>query len=230
LSDLTFDLEPAFLRLYEQCRAETMTSIERMYAIYQAVEHVVRAGLPGDFAECGVWRGGSVMMMALAAAHFGDTSRAIHLYDTFAGMTEPSAADVQAQTGEAAADVLAAQPRDAANPFWALAPRETVEANLRRTGYPMDRFRLVEGDVLATLPAAAPPRLALLRLDTDWYASTRHELECLYPHLASGGVLIIDDYGYWAGSRKAVDDFFAHDPRRPLLHRTDFTGRVAVKR
>ena len=226
---LNFDFEPYFLAIYEQCRSETLTSVERMHALYKAVEHVVRTGVPGDFAECGVWRGGSVMMMAIAARHFGDETRAIWLYDTFAGMTAPSGADVQAHTGRPALDVLDENERNEANPFWGIAPREIVDINLQRTEYPMDRFKIVTGDVLQTLPVHAPPQLAILRLDTDWHDSTRHELNCLYPRLVRNGILIIDDYGYWTGARKAVDDFFALEQKRPLLHRIDFTGRIGVK-
>jgi len=224
-----FDLEPEFLELYEQCRAQSMTSIERMYALYKAVEHAVLTGVPGDFAECGVWRGGSVMMMALAAQHFGDTRRSIWLYDTFSGMTAPSPSDVQANTGQSASEVLKDNERSQDNPYWGIAPREAVEANLLHTGYPIDRFNIVAGDVLQTMPALAPQQLAILRLDTDWYESTRHELNCLYPRLVRNGVLIIDDYGFWTGARKAVDEFFAQEPDKPFLHRIDFTGRICVK-
>jgi hypothetical protein len=224
-----FDLEPEFLALYEQCRPETLTSIERMYALYKAIEHIVEAKIPGDFAECGVWRGGSVMMMALAAKSFGDTQRNIWLYDTFTGMTQPSSVDEQAMTGRSAQDILQENARDEANPFWGISPRETVEANLARTSYPMERFRFVAGDVLKTLPAQAPAQLSLLRLDTDWYESTAHELQSLYPVLSVSGVLIVDDYGYWKGARKAVDEFFEKSTPRPMLHRIDYTGRICVK-
>jgi O-methyltransferase len=226
----TFDMEPEFVELFELCRAATMTSIERMYALYKAVEHIVTAGVEGDFAECGVWRGGSAMMMALALRRFGGTDRTIWLYDTFSGMTPPGEQDVQAMSGRSAAAILAGSPKDTEDPFWGIAPRAHVETNLARTGYATENFRFVEGDVLQTLPAHAPAQLALLRLDTDWYASTRHELEILYPRVTSGGVLIVDDYGYWRGAKQAVDEYFARpDVVRPLLHRIDFTGRIGVK-
>ena len=82
--------------------------------------------------------------------------------------------------------------------------------------------------MLDTLPASAPSQIALLRLDTDWYESTRHELEHLYPRLATGGVLIVDDYGHWEGARKATDEHLAAHPAL-LLSRSDYTGRMAVK-
>jgi O-methyltransferase len=224
-----FDLEPEFLALHELCREHTMTSIERMYALWSATRYAVDNGLAGAFVECGVWRGGSVMLMALTLLQRGDTTREIWLYDTFGGMTAPGADDVQTMTGRGATDILAEHARTPDDPFWGIAPRAAVEANLRRTGYPFERFRFIEGDVATTLPQSAPHTIAVLRLDTDWYASTRHELEHLYPRLVPGGVLIIDDYGYWRGARKATDEYLATLPLRPLLQRIDYTGRVCVK-
>ena len=99
---------------------------------------------------------------------------------------------------------------------------------LAETAYP--RVEFVQGRVENTLPAAAPPEIAVLRLDTDWYESTRHELEHLYPRLVDGGVLIVDDYGYWQGARQAVDEYFGETGEAILLNRIDDTGRIAVKR
>ena len=225
----TFDLEPEFLRLYDTCRDETMTSIERMYALYQATCHDNERDVPGDFVECGVWRGGSVMLVASTLLARGCADRAIWLYDTFNGMTPPSDDDIQEMSGRAAAEILAEHPRTDGDPFWGVASRAVVEANIGRTRYPADRFRIVEGHVLDTIPAAAPSTIALLRLDTDWYATTRHELEHLYPRLSPEGVLIVDDYGYWRGAKKATDEYFAAAGDRPLLSRIDYTGRIAVK-
>jgi hypothetical protein len=224
-----FDLEAEFLRLVESCRDATMTSIERMYALYQATCHVTDRAVPGDLVECGVWRGGSVMLMAATLLARGCADRTIWLYDTFAGVPPPCDDDVQEMSGRGAAEILREREPSDDDPFWGIAPRARVEENLRRTGYPMDRFRLVEGDVLATLPGDAPARVAILRLDTDWYRSTRHELEHLYPRLSPGGVLIVDDYGYWRGARKAVDEYFQTAGARPLLSRIDYTGRMCVK-
>ncbi|HEX8253172.1 MAG TPA: TylF/MycF/NovP-related O-methyltransferase [Thermoanaerobaculia bacterium] len=225
-----FDLEPEFLELHELCREQTMTSLERMYALWTATRYIVDNDIPGDFVECGVWRGGSVMLMALTLLRLGDTTRNIWLYDTFGGMTAPTVDDVQTMSGRAASDILREHAQTPDDPFWGIAPRDVVENNLRRTGYPFDRFRFVEGDVITTLPAIAADTIALLRLDTDWYRSTRHELEQLYPRLTAGGVLIIDDYGYWRGARKATDEYLATLTPRPLLQRIDYTGRMCVKR
>jgi len=224
-----FDLEPEFLELVERCREQTMTSIERMYGLYSATRYIVANEIEGDFVECGVWRGGSMMLVALTLLRLGRSDRQLWLYDTFAGMTPPSPEDVQEMSGRPANEILAEHPRSGDDPFWGIAPRTVVERNLSATGYPPARVRIVEGDVLSTIPAEAPTQIALLRLDTDWYASTRHELEQLYPRLVPGGVLIIDDYGYWRGARKATDEYFASLPHRPLLQRIDYTGRMCVK-
>lgn len=225
----TFDMEPEFLELHAACAGQTMTSIERMYALYKATRYVIDAGVPGDLVECGVWRGGSVMLMAATLLRHGTTGRDIWLYDTFDGMTPPSEDDVQEMSGRPASAILAERERSLDDPFWGVAPRSHVEDNLRRTGYPMARFRFVEGSVLTTIPSEAPERIALLRLDTDWYESTRHELQHLYPRLSHCGVLLIDDYGYWRGARKATDEYLASLANPPLLNRIDFTGRIAVK-
>ena len=229
MATLTFDMEPEFLALYERCRTETMTSIERMYALWNALRYIVRNRLDGDIVECGVWRGGSMMLAALTLAAEGEFERRLWLYDTFAGMPEPSAADVQAMSGRPAREILAEAPRTEDDPFWAIASRATVERNMRATGYPPDRLVFVEGPVEETLPSEMPDRIALLRLDTDWYESTRRELVHLWPRLVSGGVLIVDDYGYWRGARRAVDEFFEGERYAPLFARIDYTGRILVK-
>jgi hypothetical protein len=97
------------------------------------------------------------------------------------------------------------------------------------TGYPRDRITYVQGKVEETIPAVIPDKISILRLDTDWYASTRHELVELFPRLSIGGVLIIDDYGYWRGARLAVDEYFSQGAAQMLLHRIDYTGRIGVK-
>jgi O-methyltransferase len=223
-------MEQDFKRLYETCRAETMTSMERMYALWGAVVHIHRTGLSGAIVECGVWRGGSMMLAARTLLELGDSKRPLWLYDTYQGMTEPGARDVQTMSGEMAQTILSSQPKDDENPFWALAQRDVVEHNMTSTGYPRDFTHFVEGPVEETLPGQVPEEIALLRLDTDWYESTRHELIHLWPRLKPGGVLIVDDYGYWQGARTAVDEFFSALPDAPLLARIDYTGRIAVKR
>ncbi len=206
----------------------TMTSPERLFALVESVRYVSRCGVPGDIVECGVWRGGSMMAVALALLERNDASRDLYLFDTYEGMTAPTPRDVSLD-GHAARDLLGARPRSEDDPVWAYADLERVKAAMHGTGYDPARMRFVRGPVEETLPGAAPQKIALLRLDTDWYESTRHELVHLYPRLSRGGVLIIDDYGHWKGARQAVDEYLAETGAKLLLHRVDYTGRIAVK-
>ena len=215
--------------LIASLRPFTMTSAERLWSLVGAVRYVTDAGLAGDFVECGVWRGGSVMAMAKELTSLGITDRRIWLYDTFAGMTEPTEFDIEAGTGVAATDMLASTDVGDGNNVWCVAGRADVEANVRSTGYPFEQFTFVEGDVAQTLQTSAPASIALLRLDTDWYESTRVGLEVLYPRLVPGGVCILDDYGHWQGARTAVDDYFAALGHRPYMHPIDYSGRVFIK-
>jgi len=231
---ITPDLDPEFIGIYERCRGATMTTVERMFGLYKAVRYVVEADIPGALAECGVWKGGSVMLMAETLRLLGCTDRPLYLFDTFDGLPLPGDLDVSFD-GDAALDLMLRTPKDAPDSIWCVAAEEEVRRNLLRTGHPesMIHFvpgRFVPGRVEETIPDQAPERLALLRLDTDWYDSTKHELEHLYPRLSPGGVLIIDDYGHWLGARKAVDEFLGRLPEKVLLNRLDFSGRIAVKR
>jgi hypothetical protein len=205
-----------------------MTSVTRMYALYNAIRYIVQNRIPGDIVECGVWRGGSSMMAALTLLGMGDTGRKIYMYDTFAGMSAPEEADVDYYNQNAKAEWEKHEKQDVN--LWCYSPLDAVERNLKSTGYPADRLVFVRGKVEDTIPETMPSQIALLRLDTDWYASTRHELVHLYPVLSEQGVLIVDDYGHWQGARRAVEEYFSDHPPRPLLHKIDYSGRVAIKK
>jgi O-methyltransferase len=171
--------------------------------------------------------------MALTLQDLGVDSRDLHLYDTFEGMTAPTEHDVSPIDRPAQEDWEAAQARGE-RAYAGLFNEELfsfdqVRSAILSTGYPEARIHFVKGPVEETLPENAPERIALLRLDTDWYESTRHELEHLYPRLADGGVLIIDDYGHWEGARRAVEEYFGSHGSPLLLNRIDYTGRIAIK-
>ena len=217
------DMEPEFLEVYERCSEYTMTSAERMYGLWSAVRYIAGRALEGDYVECGVWRGGSSMLAALEFKRQAAEDRRFFLYDTFEGMAEPTPED-----GAVARSEWSRHRRESHND-WCYSPLDEVRANMLSTGLPEDRLELVKGKVEDTIPGTAPAQIALLRLDTDWYASTRHELEHLFPRLRPGGVLIVDDYGHWQGARQAVDEYFAEHGISTLLVRLDETGRVAVK-
>lgn len=219
-ADLTAEDHALFARVGPY----TQTSLERVAALADAVQYVVRRGIPGDFVECGVWRGGSSMAVALTLLRLGVRDRRLWLYDTFGSMPPAGEHD-----RDYAGRVMGAGALDQVNnaSHTAGLTLSEVRAAMGSTGYPPDQITYVEGLVEETIVRLAPERIALLRLDTDWYESTRHELVELYPRLEPGGVLLIDDYGHFAGARKAVDEYFAADPI--LLSRIDYTGRIAVK-
>lgn len=174
-------------------------------------------------------------MMAETLKLYDVGDRDIYLYDTFAGQVRPSTEDYKDRANpEASYQANLARWEkgqvSGASKQWKVATIDEVRANVYRSGYPRERFHFIEGDVRQTLPSDRHRRIALLRLDTDWYESTKHELECLYDKIVAGGVLIIDDYGRWRGCRKAVDEFFATlGPRAPLLVRTGGSERLCVK-
>ena len=221
-------LEPEFQTIFATCRAFSMASRERLYAVFQAVQHINENKIPGDLVECGVWRGGASMVAALTQISQGDASRRIWLYDTFAGMTTPGVRDVHRWARKNAWHKWARSERDQYN-NWCHASLDEVKENLFSTEYPRDRIEFVKGDVRETLTSGGPDRIAVLRLDTDWYDSTKIELEALYPRLSRGGVLILDDYGVWSGARQAVDEYFKQHDIKLLLQRTDYTGRMGLK-
>jgi hypothetical protein len=203
----------------------TMTSYDRIFALIVAVRYVVARGIPGDVVECGVWRGGSMQAVGRTLLNLGAADRRLHLFDTFEGMPPPANVD-RRLGGASAAELMRSGPRPGL--VRAVAGLGDVRSGMEQIGYPSDRVHYHPGKVEDTIPSAAPDVIALLRLDTDWYESTKHELEHLYDRLSPGGVLIIDDYDYWEGSRKAVDEFIAATGVRLLLVPVD-TARVAVK-
>lgn len=221
------DFDHATMALFRDVEPYTMTSMERVFALRRSVEYIVRHDVPGAFVECGVWKGGSAMAMAKTLIEVGNPDRMLYLFDTFEGMPQPTADD-RNYRGEAAEELLTRRHRGQA---WvqAYSPLEDVKTALASTGYTSEKMVFVRGRVEDTIPANAPEAIALLRLDTDWYESTYHELKHLYPRLSVGGVLIIDDYGHWKGAKKAVDQFIEEYQVKLLLCRIDYTARIAVK-
>lgn len=209
-------------------RDYTMTSPERIRALCSAVRYIEETKIEGAIVECGVWRGGSMMAVARTLLNRGTADRELFLFDTFEGMTDPGPYDV-AVTGESAVSLLRDSPRTEEDRMWCYAPMDKVAQALARTGYPEARTHLIAGRVEATLESQAPATIALLRLDTDWYESTKHEMEVLFPRLRQGGVVILDDYGHWQGARRAVDEYVSTHRVKLFLHPIDYTGRIGVK-
>lgn len=221
------DFDPDVRAIIEASRPYTMTSPHKQWVLIEAVKYVSRYKIPGDIVECGVWRGGSMHAAARTLDALGDHSRDLYLYDTFEGMPPPTDVDVRAD-GQSAAHLLETSDRNAY--IWAIASLEEVKAGFvdAKVPYPSERIHFVQGKVEDTIPGVLPETISVLRLDTDWYESTAHELEHMYSRLSPGGVLILDDYGHFEGARKAVDEFIAATGE-PLLLLRMAEGRVAVK-
>ncbi|MCC3312935.1 TylF/MycF/NovP-related O-methyltransferase [Nocardia africana] len=222
-------LDPEFIELYESVQHTTQTSVAMSYALRLATKYVTEAGIPGDVVECGVWRGGSAAIAAATLFAAKDLGRTIWLYDTFTWTwDEPSDLDqLELPSGATKLKDLLASVTDSVQDVGA--DEESVLGTVAGTGYPREQIRCVAGLVQETIPEHAPGSIAILRLDTDLYDSTRHELEHLYPLLSVGGVLIVDDYGKYSGATRAVDEYFAKLNEPILLHRIDTQGRICVK-
>lgn len=223
-SDLEKDKE--FQDLYSKVGTRkskyTLTSMERCYSLYKAIQYITKGDILGDIVECGVWRGGSAMLAALTLIKSQQTHRKIYLYDTYEGMPEPTDKDI---------DIHGVPYRllwKKEKEFLSVSLDE-VKKNIFSTGYPKENIIFVKGMVQDTIPNTVPKQIALLRLDTDLYESTYHELFHLYPKTTSQGVIIIDDYGHFQGSQEATEKYLSQNPQKVLLHRIDYSCRVWIK-
>lgn len=225
MSPLPPDYDDEMSAIITAVRAYSMTSPDKLHALIEATRYVARHGILGDIVEFGVWRGGSMHAVARTLDALGVHDRELYLYDTFEGMTEPTENDVRYDGVSAAEQYIAA---DGTMKPVCYASLEDVRTGFESVPYPGERLHFVKGRVEDTIPAELPERIAILRLDTDWYDSTTHEFNHAYDRLVSGGVLMIDDYGHWQGSRRATDEFLERTRARLLMIRMG-SGRVAVK-
>ena len=198
----------------------SMTSNERIVALYNSLEYIRLNGIEGDLVECGVWKGGNILGILQYLDYHGMTDRVVWLYDTFEGMTKSE--DVDVDLNGHSGSVWEGQCDSSL---------DEVRSILSVSSFPVKNIRYVVGDVCDTLgePVNLPSSISLLRLDTDWYKSTKKEMEVLYPLLRERGVLIVDDYGHWRGSRQAVDEYFAAFESVPVIEQIDYTGIKIVK-
>jgi O-methyltransferase len=208
--------------------ASELDSFETIYAAYNNVKYIIESQIPGDIVECGVWKGGMTQLAALTMIHLNDTSRNIYLYDTFEGMPLPDKSDID-WDGKRAIDTW--QKVTFSGGTWGFGGNINSVAQLMySTNYPKEKIIFVKGKVEETIPETIPKNISLLRLDTDFYQSTLHELQHLFPILVKGGVLVIDDYGYYLGARKACDEYFKKNKIKILLSRISNLGaREGVK-
>jgi len=204
----------------------TMGSKDNLAATILAARYVCKNKIKGDFVECGVWRGGHGIAAALTFKLYSSKNKVICL-DTFLGMTKPTDDDFGNHNKLKAITEFNSNSRGDHNE-WCFASYGEVQANFLRAGVSKDDFKLIKGDVAETLTSFKVDAISFLRLDTDWYESTKIELKYLWPLLSVNGVLIVDDYGHWQGSKKAVDEFFQSTPAI-LFHALDYTSRSGIK-
>jgi O-methyltransferase len=224
----SLDSDKERMLLFDKVGNYTMTSYQRICSIIDSIEYLIRYNIDGDIVECGVWRGGSMMAAAISLMNNNDDKRDLYLYDTFEGMSDPDERDISVNNVNAK-DYLNKNKRSKEDLIWAFSTLNEVKENIMSTNYPEKKIHFIKGKVEDTLEQSNHRKIALLRLDTDWYESTKCELENLFPLLVNGGVLIIDDYGHWKGCKKAVDEYFANNNIRIFLMVIDDTGRIAIK-
>jgi hypothetical protein len=222
------DFSDDHIKIINKAKPFTMTSNERLFALIEAIKYITKNKIQGDIVECGVWKGGSMLAAAECLIQQNDKSRNLYLYDTYEGMSEPSELD-ETYYNEKAESLLSSNTDRSKNLVWAYSALDEVKNTMSLSSYSPDLIHYVKVKVEDTIPNIIPKKIALLRLDTDWYESTKHEMEHLFPLLQNGGVLIIDDYGHWKGARKAIDEYFIKYPSPFLLNRIDETGRMGIK-
>jgi hypothetical protein len=217
------------IEIIESVKPFTLTSIERCHALIQAVNYIIKNKITGDIVECGVWKGGSVMAIAKTLLVLKNYDKELYLFDTFEGMPKPTEFDVSYGDKHTALKEFEDLKIDNNSSDWSRIELDEVKNNVFSTGYNKEKFHFIKGKVEDTIPKFSPETISILRLDTDWYESTRHELIHLFPRLVKGGVIIIDDYGFWEGAKRAVDEYFEENNISILLNRIDTTGRIGIK-
>jgi len=204
----------------------SMTGEKRMYLLSQAILNVKINNLEGDFVECGVWQGGNILLYSILNNYY-NLKKQIFAYDTFDGMPPPQKNDITYYGTSAEKLMNMIEKKDGKNDIHCLASLNLVKKNILKYSN-LNNIKFIEGEVEKTLlyEENLPKKISILRLDTDFYSSTKKELEILYPRLVSGGVCIVDDYGYWRGARQAVDEYFGN---QKWLHIVDETCRYLIK-
>ena len=222
------DISKENIRIYELVENFTMTDINRINALIDATKYIINNNISGSIVECGVWRGGSMMAVAHTLKDMG-IERELYLYDTYAGMNEPTKEDLNVK-GKEASNIFESKKISESSSDWCYCSLEEVKNNLYSTGYNKNKIQFIEGKVEDTIPKKIPDKIALLRLDTDWYKSTKHEMIHLFPLLEENGILILDDYGYWEGAKQAVDEYIKEKNIKIFLNRIGYSsGRLGVK-
>lgn len=206
------------INIFNKIKDLTLLQLERVIANIESVDHIINNNINGDIVEIGVYKGGSILSMILRLEEKNILDRVFHLYDTFEGMTESSEFDV---------DLYNAKAKDSMAQYLCKCDLNSVINNINsNTEYPKDLIKYHVGDILET--KFIPDKIAILRLDTDWYESTKFELDNFFDKVSIGGIVIVDDYGHWSGCKKAVDEFLLCHPEIQI-EKIDYTGIKFIK-
>jgi O-methyltransferase len=209
--------------IIQEVSARTMTNTNSLVNLISATKYLDASEIEGAFVECGVWRGGSALAFCLTSLKSGAQLRPIYLFDTFEGFVKTGDQDFQLSDGIQAKKLF-----DIDKNYVCEASLEDVRNGFEAIDYPKQLVNYMVGDITLTDVRLLPQKIALLRLDTDYYESTKWELENLYPLLQTGGILIVDDYDHWNGSRKACDEYFDKIGTPNFLVHME-NGRIMIK-
>lgn len=205
----------------------TMTPIIRQYALLNLLDYIFRKNIKGDLVECGVWFGGNLIIFDQLKKKY-NSKKKIYGYDTFSGMPKPTVKDKDMQKKQ-----FFETYKDLNKKYYS--PKKfnllKVKKNLNLNKVNLKEIKLFKGRVEDTLVKKEnlPNKISLLRLDTDWFESTNVSLNQLYPRLVKGGVLIIDDYGWNSGCKKATDNYFKKKGGEVSFFRIDHEAVFLIK-
>ena len=222
------EIEESDFNFLKKINKFTMSTPANHWTIIQSLQHIKKNNIEGDLVECGVYKGGNIILFDYLLEKY-QLSKKIFAYDTFEGMSEPSDIYIHIKNN------LPSQTKknyEKNNIVWCYASLDEVKNNIKKFNLQFEnKFKFIKGDVLKTLKVKdnLPEKISLLRLDTDFYESTKIELEVLFPRLVKNGILIIDDYGHWKGAKKAVDEYFNLKENFKWLHRIDYASRLLIK-
>ncbi|MFD2235139.1 TylF/MycF/NovP-related O-methyltransferase [Phaeospirillum tilakii] len=183
-----------FIALYRRAMdPDNWHSLDRKYTLYQIARAVSFLG--GDAAECGVYKGGSALLLCLALREVG---RTVHLFDSFEGLSAPETCD---------------------GSYWSEGALRVGEEKLRETLAPVDNYRIYRGWIPERFPDVTDIRFSFVHIDVDIYRPTLDSLSFFYDRMLSGGVILMDDYGFSScpGAKLAADDFFSSRPERIVM-------------
>ena len=224
--EFPIDFESQYVDIIKKVKPYTMTSSERLYQLIYCVKYLVENRIAGDFVECGVWRGGSILTMIETLKMLDVRDRKLQLFDTFS--SDDIFATKTAITEDEPFQGSLEEIKESSGIDFSV-NLDDVKRVMKNTNYPTENVVFNVGRVEDTIPEARVDSIALLRLDTDWYDSTKLQLEEFYDKVVPNGVVIFDDYGFWKGHKKAADEFLAKNNIKPLLLRNDSSCRLFIK-